>query len=110
MNTSKKIAIAVLVSAVLPALTLAQVGGSPPTNLSLDLTGLGQLIVNAVWIVFTILAIIAFIYAAILFLTSGGNPEKVSAARMAFMWGVVGIIVGILAYTIVNLVRLTLHA
>jgi len=110
MNTSKKIAIAVLVSAILPVLAFAQVGGDPPTSFSPDLTSLGNTIVNAVWIVFTIMAIICFVFAAFLFLTSGGSPEKVQAARAAFLWGVAGVVVGILAYTIVGLVRGTIGA
>lgn len=111
MTQSKKIAAAVLVSAILPVLAFAQtINANPPQSWSPDLVTLGQTIIRAVWVVFTILAVIAFIYAAILFLTSGGSAEKVQAARSAFLWGVAGVVVGVLAYTIVALVQGTVGA
>lgn len=94
-----------ITSVILPVVALAQVGGAPPSSFAPNLTSLGTTIVNQVWIVFTIIAVIAFVVAGILFLTSGGAPEKVAAARSAFLWGVAGIIVGVLAYTIIALVR-----
>jgi len=82
---------------------LAQVGGSPP-RVNGDITALGNIIVNKVWIVFTIIAIIMFVIAGILFMTAQGAPEKIATARQAFLWGVAGVAVGILAYTIVTIV------
>lgn len=106
----KKIALVATISAILPIVALAQVGGPPPEGWSPDLESLGQTIVNQVWIVFTIIAIICFVIAGILFLTSAGNPEKVAAARNAFLWGVAGVVVGVIAYTIIALVRGALGA
>jgi len=97
------LSLAILSIVALPALTMAQVGGSPPA-ISYDITELGNVIVSKVWIVFTVLAIIMFVFAGILFLTANGAPEKVASARSAFLWGVVGIVVGILAYTIISVV------
>lgn len=56
------------------------------------------------WKVFVIVALIMFVIAGILFLTAAGNPEKIAQARNAFLWGVVGIIVGIIAFSIVAIV------
>ncbi|OGZ85050.1 MAG: hypothetical protein A2401_03005 [Candidatus Staskawiczbacteria bacterium RIFOXYC1_FULL_38_18] len=109
MNT-KKIALAAVITAILPVVALAQIGSSAPSNFSPNLTSLGQTIVNQLWIIFTIIAVIMFVIAGILFLTSQGDPEKVTKARQAFLWGVAGIIVGVLAYTIVALVRGALGA
>ena len=89
---------------------LAQVGGTPPSSFSPNLTALGQTIINQVWIVFTIFAVICFVIAGILFLVSQGDPEKVTKARSAFLWGVAGVVVGVLAYTIIALVRGALGA
>ena len=77
---SKKIALGLVAVtlAVLPAIALAQVGGNPPSAWSPNLQSLGQIIVNQVWIVFTIIAIICFVVAGILFLTSGGQAEKIT--------------------------------
>jgi hypothetical protein len=102
----KKIALTLISigAVVLPVLALAQIGGAPPT-ITTDLTGLGNKIANAVWIVFTIIAVICFVIAGILFLTAQGNPEKIQAARSAFLWGIVGVVVGILAFTIITVVK-----
>jgi hypothetical protein len=101
----KKIILVLTLLAVLtmPVMALAQISTSPPT-INTDLEGLGEKIVSAVWIVFTVIVIIMFVIAGILFLTAQGNPEKVSLARMAFLWGVVGVVVGILAYTMITVV------
>jgi len=101
----KKIVLSLIVLSVLamPVLALAQVGGQPPP-ISTDLQGLGEKIVNAVWIVFTVIVIIMFVIAGILFLTAAGSPEKVAQARQAFLWGVAGVVVGILAYTMITVV------
>lgn len=104
MNTKKIIVgLAILGTVALPMLAMAQVGGAPPA-ISGDITTLGQVIVNKIWIVFTIIAIVMFVIAGILFMTAQGQPEKIATARNAFLWGVVGIAVGILAYTIVTVV------
>ncbi len=89
---------------VLPIVALAQIGGAPP-NISTDLTSLGNKIANAVWIVFTIIVLIAFVIAGVKFLSAGGSPEKIQEARTAFLWGIAGVVVGILAFTIITVVK-----
>lgn len=111
MNTKKiALSLATIGLAVLPIVALAQVGGSAPTGFATSLETLGQMIVNQIWIVFTIIAIIAFVIAGVLFLTSGGDPEKIAKARSALIWGVAGIVVGILAFTIIAVIRGALGA
>ncbi len=102
----KKIALSLIAIslAVMPVLAFAQIGGTPPT-ISYDLTTMGNKIASAAWIVFTIIAVVMFIIAGILFMTAQGSAEKVQQARQAFMWGVAGVVVGILAFTIITLVR-----
>jgi hypothetical protein len=112
MTTAQKIASAgaATLAFVAPAAAFAQVGGTPPGSFSPNLTALGQVIINQVWIFFTILAVICFIISAIQFLTSGGDPEKVQKARSSFLWGVAGVVVGVIAFTIVALIRGALGA
>jgi len=100
---NKKILALVVLSLFLPVLTMAQIGGSPP-SINTDLTSLGQKIANAVWIIFTIIAVIMFVVAGITFLTAQGDPEKVKGARNSVIWGVAGIVVAILAFTIIKVV------
>ena len=84
-------------------ISLAQ--GGLINGTSLSIYSLGVSIVNALWIIFTIIAIVMFVIAGILFLTASGEPEKLTKARSAVIWGIVGIIVAILAYTITSLIR-----
>jgi hypothetical protein len=93
----KKILTLILLAAALslPVVTHAMVN---------SIQSLSIAIANVAWVVFTAIAVICFIYAAILFLSAGGQPEKVQAAKSSFVWGVAGVIVGILAYSIINIV------
>ena len=87
---------------LLPMIVAAQVGGME--NPGLNLAILGVAIGRVVWVAFTIIAVIAFIVAGVQFLTSQGDPEKISRARLSFIWGIAGIIVGIVAYSIILIV------
>lgn len=98
----KKIIVVLTLLAVLavPVLALAQ-----PSGQIGSLEELANKIKVAVWTVFGIIALLCFIVAGVLFMTAAGNPEKVAAARNAFLWGVAGVVVGILAYSIVSIVE-----
>ena len=107
MNKTQKIAFVALTIAVLPVLALAQ-GGIPgvpaiQTNKVGDITGLISNLVNKVWMVFAALAVIMFVYAGVKFLLAAGNPEKIAEARTAALWGVIGVVVMILAFSIFNI-------
>jgi len=89
---------------ILPVIALAQIGGGVPNISGLTLQGLGQKIANATWIIFTIIATVMFVVAGVKFLTAGGEPEKIQEARQAAIWGVAGVVVAILAFSIITLV------
>lgn len=61
-------------------------------------------IITFVWQFFAGLAVIMFIVAGVQFLSSSGDPNKITLARNAFIWGVVGIIVAVVAFSIVDVV------
>lgn len=84
----------------LPVAALAQ-----PTGKIGSIDELAEKIGRAAWSVFGIVALICFIVAGILFLTAAGNPEKIQQARNAFLWGVAGVVVGILAYSIIKIIE-----
>jgi hypothetical protein len=98
----KKIIVVLTLLAILalPVLALAQ-----PSGTIGSLSDLADKIKVALWTVFGIIALICFVIAGVLFMTAAGNPEKVAAARHAFLWGVAGVVVGILAYSIVSIVE-----
>ncbi|OIO47715.1 MAG: hypothetical protein AUJ32_02160 [Parcubacteria group bacterium CG1_02_40_82] len=52
-----------------------------------------------------IIGILITLYAAFLYMTAGGDDEKISKAKKAFVWGLVGIGIAILATGIWGLVQ-----
>lgn len=58
----------------------------------------------AAGLIFGGVAVICFLIAGVLFLTAKGEPEKIKQARSAIYWGVAGVVVGILAFSIIAIV------
>ncbi|MDO8474189.1 MAG: hypothetical protein Q7S62_01455 [bacterium] len=71
-------------------------------------------IINTVtdWIFagFVVAAVIMVILAALQFVREGGNPEKMSEARMKLIWAAVGIGIALMAEGFVPVVRNILGA
>ena len=68
-------------------------------------TVLGNILNKLAWPIFVAAVVIMFIWAGILFLMSQGDPSKISAAKSAVIWAVVGIFVGIIAFSAVNIIQ-----
>ena len=69
--------------------------------------GLSNTIKNATNIVLFIagaLAVIMIIYGSIRFMTAHGNEKQVESARLIVTYSVIGLIIAILAYALVNFV------
>ncbi|MEI7425091.1 MAG: hypothetical protein WCK10_03170 [Candidatus Staskawiczbacteria bacterium] len=96
-----KLTLALVGLLALPVMAFAIPAGVPSIS---GLTQIVTYIENALWIIFGLIAVICFVMAGILFLTAGGQPEKVQSARSAFIWGIAGVVVGIVAYSIVQIV------
>lgn len=69
-----------------------------------NLMGTLQLVVNVIVGVIGFVAVIMIIMGGISFMTSQGDAGKVSKARNTILYGVVGLIVALLAFAIVNFV------
>lgn len=103
--TKIKLALASLGTFLLPVVAFALNGTQPPGSTSIqDLPSLVTKIENFVWIIFGCIAVVMFVVAGILFLTSQGQAEKIQNARSAFLWGVAGVVVGIIAYSILAII------
>ncbi len=96
--------------ALAPVIALAAFDpGPPPAPLAdISVTGLMNKILDFIWPLFIGFAVIMFIAAGFLFLTSMGDATKVAAARQSLLWAIVGVIVGILAFSIPLIIRNTL--
>jgi len=74
-----------------------------PGNINLDVNRVVNILNNIkTWFAEAIfvLGIIIMLYAAFLYMTAGGDDEKINKAKKAFIYGIVGIIVAMLAYGI----------
>jgi hypothetical protein len=105
----KKIQLALVsvTALLLPVLALAQMEGVAPGGYGTppsSLVALVHSIENLMGTIFGAVAVIAFLISGVLFLTAGGDPEKVQMARSAFIWGIAGVVVGIIAFSIVAIV------
>lgn len=97
---------AILIITVLPTLVLAQSGIAPvPVPQDVGLGNLIVTIINFVFGVFLAVAALFIIYAAYLYLTSGGDPEKRKSANGWLIWAIVAIVVAFISRTIVTVVR-----
>jgi len=50
----------------------------------------------------TLISMIALVYAGFLYITAAGNDEQMNKAKKAISWVVIGIVVILLAYSLVN--------
>lgn len=103
---SKKISFsvlsAILALAIYPVGVLAQIQDYGP---SLTIEDLIPSLEWLAWVIFCGIVVICFIVAGVMFLTAQGDAEKLKTARSAFIWGVAGVVVGILAYSIMEIVK-----
>ncbi|OGZ33958.1 MAG: hypothetical protein A2Y98_00590 [Candidatus Portnoybacteria bacterium RBG_19FT_COMBO_36_7] len=102
---------AILAAQILPAVALAQTGTLPSVTLTrggiLDL--LNTILTWFAAIIF-IVGIFVILYAAFLYMTAAGDEEKIGKAKRAFIYGLVGVGVAILAFGIWELVASFLQA
>jgi hypothetical protein len=90
----------------LPLLVSAQLIRTPSPVTLADIMHSAE---EATGLIFGAIAVVCFVIAGILLLTAQGAPEKLHAAKMAVIWGFAGVVVGILAFSIVALVASTLN-
>ena len=69
-----------------------------------DLGGIVKTIVNVLLYIIGAVAVIVIIIAGFRYVTSGGDSSKIAAAKNTILYAVIGLIVAILAYAIVNFV------
>jgi multisubunit Na+/H+ antiporter MnhB subunit len=78
-------------------------GDGTPTSLFAD-GGVFKTIVNIMLFLVGAIAVIMLIFGGIRYVTSGGAQDQVTAAKNTIMYAIIGIVVAILAYAVVNFV------
>jgi len=104
----KFIALAGILSLLaVPTIALGQATGSTPGQQVPVDAGFEATLNNIVDWLFTILlivAVIAILIAAFFFITSAGDPEKVKTARQFVIYALIGVVIAVLAKGLVNFV------
>ncbi len=57
-------------------------------------------ILSFIWPIFIGISILMFLIAGFLFVTANGEANKIEQAKKAMIWGVVGVVVGILSFSL----------
>lgn len=89
------LSISVLSALVMPMVAMA---GNPTVG------SLACSIQNLVVLLFGVIAVIYFLWYGIMFLIARGDPAKTEVARMGVIYGVVGVVVGGLAFVVVQMI------
>ena len=61
-------------------------------------------IINAALAFAGVVALIMIIFSGIRYVTSGGDPKAVEGARNTLTWAIIGLVVIVLAYLIINFI------
>lgn len=112
-----KLLLAIIFLAISTTTTLASAGGSlgkidPPANVP-TVTGdpsafVGKIIQNSLTLLITVAFVIALIWtmiAGIRFITAGGDPKTISSAWSQIYWGLIGLVVVLGSFAIINIVQ-----
>lgn len=65
-------------------------------------SGVFKTVVNVLLFIIGLISVVMLIYGGIRYTTSGGNANNVTAAKNTIMYAIIGLIVAIFAYAIVN--------
>ncbi len=84
-------------------------GNIPNAVTTLSINGLIDIFFNILWPLFIAFAIIMFILGGVAFFNAQGDPDKVATARNQVLWGIAGLAVAFLAFSLPFIVRLTLN-
>lgn len=69
-----------------------------------SLLGRVNIIINVALGVIGVVAVVMIIYGGFVYMTSRGDPEKVKKGKSTIMYGIIGLIISLLAFAIVNFV------
>lgn len=111
MKKEKKSKIAVILSVISGLLPMFALAGFNVSNVRqpqgatiANVPSWINAIVDLMWWVFVAGVIILFLFAGLTFLTAQGDPKKLEDARRYVLWGVVGVFVGVLGFSITALI------
>lgn len=106
--TKKIIASAATAALILPVAALAQLPPGaiqPPAGRPFTVVGVANVVLTIVWIVAVVFFIIMFIVAGFQFFNAKGDADALSDARRNAIYGVVGLVVAVLGWSMVQVIK-----
>ncbi|KKP41490.1 MAG: hypothetical protein UR46_C0034G0006 [Parcubacteria group bacterium GW2011_GWA1_33_6] len=103
MNKKLVLFFALSILLVLPVLSLAIDFPAEPGARIINIQEIINGILLILWWIFLTIVIISFLITGILFLTAQGDQGKLDKLKKAVIWGLVGILVAILAFSIISI-------
>ena len=101
---NKKIALIISLIFIIPSGAFAQLPEPLKYKTFPELIGA---IANFVFTLIIPISIIAIVWSGIVFITAGGNEERIKKARSWFLWAIIGLAVGLI---VVGFVKIVLEA
>ena len=87
-------------SEITSGMNATSAGTSTPTDVNVVIKN----VTNIMFFIIGAVSVIMLIYGGIRYTTSGGNANNVTAAKNTVIYSIVGLVISILAYAIVNFV------
>ena len=75
-----------------------------PGGQNVDLWGVIQTVINIILAIVGVIAVVMIIIGGIQYTTSAGDPGKVKKAKDTILYGIVGLVIALAAFAIVNFV------
>lgn len=79
---------------------------TPPTGIPAPQTGMVERVVNNAITLFMVVglitSILVLVWAGIQWVTSGGDKQKIAAARARITWGIIGLVVILTSFLIIK--------
>lgn len=69
---------------------------------TITISGVAQSILNLVFTLIGVIALLALVYGAFLYITAGGDSEKTTKARNVIMYALLGVLVIAAAYSLIS--------
>lgn len=83
-------------------------GGTPNAAPYLSISDLIDIIFLIIWPVVIAFSILSFLVSSVLFMTAQDDPLRLVQARQALLFGIIGVVVAFLAFSVPFIVRNTI--
>ncbi len=107
LKQAKKITVLsiLIMGLTLPIVAAADMFDFRPEEMDIDVVTVLNAVFGIIWPIVVTIIILAFVWAGVLLLTAAGDPGKINTARSAVFWGIIGVVVIIMAFSIIGYIN-----